>query len=89
MRFEKLRIFVAISLILAILVVGNVIAFGKLIKDDEDDDNSQLRLMAPVVYNKEQVVVTKPTTASPTQPTPVAPSQTTTVTHTTKRTRAS
>jgi hypothetical protein len=92
MRFKRLRAFVGIFLVLFVLVVGNIIAFGLLQKYNISDDDS--KMIAPIyTINKPDT----PTTNSQQQPSNVAsaptsapaPSPAPTVVHTTVRTRAS
>ena len=90
MRFKKLKIFVGISMILFILIVGNILAFGLLKKYDNESDDS--KIVAPVYVNKPFVPsstsqqTTSTVTKNPSTPTP---SSSTTVVQQTTRTRAS
>jgi hypothetical protein len=47
MRFKKLRIFVIISLILFVLIVGDIIAFGLIQKNDNSGFNN-LNTLGPI-----------------------------------------
>lgn len=71
MRFKKLKIFVGISLILFVLIVGNIITFGLMQKYDyEGSDES--KVIAPIYANKSsasgsnsQQTTTASTTSAP------------------------
>lgn len=51
MRFKKLKWSVGIALVLFILLVGNIIAFG-LAQNKQNDSASGIALLAPVYSNK-------------------------------------
>jgi hypothetical protein len=53
MRFKKLRFVVAIAIVLFILLVGNIVAFGLAKNNNSDSKNTQeLKLLAPIYPNK-------------------------------------
>ena len=92
MRFKKLKIFVGISLVLFILVVGNILAFGLLKKYDNESDDS--KTVVPIYINKStlpssnsQQQITNTSTQTPSNPSSSGTS--TTVVQQTTRTRAS
>lgn len=54
MRFRKLKIFVGIALVVFILVIGNIYAFGLLKKSTQTSDSN---LSPPVYLNKSPAVI--------------------------------
>lgn len=96
MRFKKLRISVGIAIVLFLLIVGNIIAFGLIkrvgasVSGDDDDSYINSRNAAIIDTDKSPSAITnsqqQQTTSS--QPSSAAPSQPTIV-HKTTRTAAS
>ena len=69
MRFKKLRISVAISIVLFVLIVGTIITIG-LIPTHEDEDR-QLQLLPPTyTYSGKNTVQQIPSQNTAPQPSP-------------------
>lgn len=90
MRFKKLKISVGIALILFILILGNIYAFGFMKADDIH--NSDIKTISPPVYTDKSPAIIQPQTNAQSQPATVQPAiaqPQPTIVHQTVVTRAS
>lgn len=89
MRFKNLRIIVGIAMVVFILVVGNIIAFGAFHgKNEAANKSSELVLLAPIIINKSSENISKSSNTQTSQNTQT-PTTTKTVVHKTTKTSAS
>lgn len=105
MRFKKLKMFVAVALVIFILIVANIIVFG-LMHSNQDALASNLATNVDSRKNSSNIQVTSSNqtsvnqntqssqtssanSASQTAPAPQNPPQSTVITHSSTRTRAS
>ena len=91
MRFKGLRILVAISLVMFILIVGNIYVFGFL-KENDDRSDSDVRILLPPSYSEKNPLASyEDNTQNPPQKPekPIVSSSPVTVVHNSVKTRAS